>query len=332
MSYNQLEKADGIFKNCTCTFLVMSLNCLNGNRNIIKSISKIEKVIENGVIKMKIGFIGAGKVGFSLGKLFSENGVTLTGFHSRHEDTAKEAADFTNSLCFKSMKELIDASDAVFITTTDGAINSVYEQLKEMDITGKYIAHCSGSIAASEAFPNIEKYNAYCFSLHPLYPVSDKYMSYKGLRDAFFCLEGDKEPVEHFKKLLSGIGLKVRLIAPSDKIKYHAGCAIASNLVCALIGTSAKLLNECGFEKDEAIVALEPLIRANIDSILSNGVQKALTGPLERGDTKTITKHIKALSGNERDMYISVSRQLLTIARLKNPDRNYDEISRLLNE
>ena len=36
---------------------------------------------QKGVIDMRAGFIGAGKVGFSLGKYLKENGVEITGFH-----------------------------------------------------------------------------------------------------------------------------------------------------------------------------------------------------------------------------------------------------------
>lgn len=41
---------------------------------------------------MKIGFIGAGKVGFSLGKFFVQGGVPVTGYYSRRRDSAEEAA------------------------------------------------------------------------------------------------------------------------------------------------------------------------------------------------------------------------------------------------
>lgn len=33
---------------------------------------------------MKIGFIGAGKVGFSLGMFFVQGGISVTGYYSRH--------------------------------------------------------------------------------------------------------------------------------------------------------------------------------------------------------------------------------------------------------
>ena len=46
---------------------------------------------------MKTGFIGAGKVGFSLGKMFAESGLPLTGYYSRQREAAQEAAAFTRN-------------------------------------------------------------------------------------------------------------------------------------------------------------------------------------------------------------------------------------------
>ena len=46
------------------------------------------------VISIKIGFIGAGKVGFSLGKYLKVNKITVTGYYSRNEDSSKESFNF----------------------------------------------------------------------------------------------------------------------------------------------------------------------------------------------------------------------------------------------
>ena len=43
---------------------------------------------------MRIGFIGAGKVGVSLGKFFREGGLPVSGYYNRHREAAQAAADF----------------------------------------------------------------------------------------------------------------------------------------------------------------------------------------------------------------------------------------------
>ena len=52
---------------------------------------------------MKIGIIGAGKVGCSMGKYFVENGIPVAGFYSRHQESAEQAATFTKTEKFDSL-------------------------------------------------------------------------------------------------------------------------------------------------------------------------------------------------------------------------------------
>ena len=95
---------------------------------------------------MRAGFIGAGKVGFSLGKYLKENGVEITGYFSKSPESAKSAADFTNTKLYKSIENILSDSDTLFITVPDGQISKVWDYMKNLDIKNKNICHCSGSI------------------------------------------------------------------------------------------------------------------------------------------------------------------------------------------
>ena len=65
---------------------------------------------------MKIGFIGAGKVGTALGDYFHKKGLILSGYASRSLQSAKEAAQFTNSIFYSTYEALIADSDIIFLT------------------------------------------------------------------------------------------------------------------------------------------------------------------------------------------------------------------------
>ena len=123
---------------------------------------------------MKTGFIGAGKVGSTLGKYFSENGIELSGFYSRSISSARTAAEFTGSAAYSDINELVRDSDTIFITVPDGVISYIYDQLRALDISGKTLCHCSGSMTTKETFPDIEKAGAKGCSIHPLFPVSSR--------------------------------------------------------------------------------------------------------------------------------------------------------------
>ena len=281
---------------------------------------------------MRIGFIGAGKVGFSLGKYLSVNGMTLSGYFSRSRSSAEEAAGFTDSAVFDSPCELLAESDVIFITVPDGTISSVFSQLKGRGISGKTICHCSGAMTANEAFGELSSLGAYGCSIHPLFPVSSRYESYKELKDAFFCLEGDTEAVETWKELFTGFGNPVRVISGDTKKEYHAACAISSNLVCALAAESIGLMEKCGFSEEEALAALSPLAVANIKKVFSAGPVNALTGPVERCDISTVKKHLDCLpEGPGKEMYRAVSLRLTDTAAKKHPDTDYSEMRAVLS-
>lgn len=280
---------------------------------------------------LSVGFIGAGKVGFSLGKFFSEGNVRVTGYYSKHAESAKEAATFTGTKCFESLSEIVLNSDALFLTVPDGEISSVFQSIKDLNIAEKFICHTSGAMSSKEAFPDIESTNATGYSIHPLFPISSKYESYKELSDAFFCLEGDSLGIDIFKDMLENLSVRTRIINASDKPLYHGACVFASNLICGVIKQSIDMLNSCGFNNSEAISALEPLILSNINHIIDVGPVNALTGPIERNDITTINKHLDSLKNNDEKMlYKYLSLKTLECALIKNADKDYKELNNIL--
>ncbi len=280
---------------------------------------------------MKIGFIGAGKVGCSLGKYLAVNGMELSGYYSRSHGSARDAAEFTGSEAFSELSVLVQKSDAVFITVPDSSICSVYRSLTAFDLDRKLICHCSGALSAREAFPDIRKFNAEGYSVHPLFPVSSRFDSYDKLKNAFFCIEGDPAHIDLWRGIFENAGNRVKIISSGIKAKYHAACAVSSNLVCALIYESISLLNECGFSESEAAEAIRPLVISNIERIFEVGAVNALTGPVERNDTGTVQKHLDCLrSGTDSEMYRAVSKKLIELARQKHPDTDYSELRNIL--
>ncbi|MBP3380968.1 MAG: DUF2520 domain-containing protein [Ruminococcus sp.] len=280
---------------------------------------------------MKIGFIGAGKVGFSLGRYFAEKGMELSGYYSRDPESSKAAAEFTSSARYTEASGLIGDSDAIFLTVPDGEINRVYSEIKTAGIAGKQLCHCSGAMTAADAFPDISEYSARGLSIHPLFPVSSRYESYKQLGDAFFCIEGDEAVAAEWTEIFAGLGNRTRIISPESKKRYHAACAVSSNLVCGLVSMSLSLLRSCGFSDEEALCALKPLAESNIRNIFSQGLTDALTGAVERCDIRTVEEHIRCIDSEEdRQIYKALSLKLTELAEIKHPETDYSGMYRIL--
>lgn len=279
--------------------------------------------------EMRAGFIGAGKVGCSLGRLFREKGLPVVGYVSRHDDSADSAATLTASHHFATLAELVAESDILFLTVPDGSIAEVWKELQKCPLEGKIVCHCSGSLPAAI----LENAADICLggcSLHPLYAVSSREESWKGLSSAVFTLEGDSGAAEMLRCWLLPAELRIQPLKGIDKTRYHAAAVFASNLVVGLVQEAWNLLEQCGFDEDTARLALAPLLSGNMAKLVEQGAERALTGPMERNDMTTVARHLGVLKNEQREIYRLLSMSLLEIASRKHPERDMETMRELL--
>ena len=288
---------------------------------------------------MRIGFIGAGKVGFTFGKYITTKMVVsksehiqleVSGYYSAHSESAADAAEFTETVMYNSLEELCSNSEVIFLTVPDGQIGEVWRRLKDLDIRGKIICHASGAMT-SDIFSGITEAGAFGYSIHPMYAISSKYESYKEVDNSFFTVEGDDRYADRICSVIETLGNRCVKISGKDKVKYHSAAVFASNLVTGLLATSQELLRQCGFSEEEAQMAIMPLFLGNAENAAAKGSADSLTGPVERCDIETVKKHMAVLSGDELQAYTAVSRCLVPVAQKKHPDRDYEDLIQILD-
>ena len=284
---------------------------------------------------MKIGFVGAGRAGCSLGKYFvrkaAQADVTVTGYNSIVEEEARWAAEFTGSSVFERSEDVIAASDAIILSTPDGAIKKVWDTIDKKNLTGKMICHLSGSLS-SDVFSGIDTYGGYAISIHPMFAFSNKDSVYQQLDSVSFTLEGHPYAVNAWQQLLDALGNRSVVIDQAKKPKYHAAASILSNQVVAVLATGYELLEECGFSEKEARTFSAALVRDNVEHVIADGCVSALTGPIERGDVGTVKKHLQELNDTQKEMYRVCGSKLLELAGCKNPQTDYAALESVLKE
>ncbi len=278
---------------------------------------------------MKFGFVGAGKVGCSLGKYLVEHGNCVMGYYSKRENSAKEAAVFTGTKAFATMKELVECCEGIFLTVPDGELVSVYETLKLYIQRPICLIHCSG-LEESDIFYDIDRYHSFGYSIHPLLAINSKYESYQELSNAVFTIEGNKAHMDELKSIFYNAGNEIVQLSASDKKKYHAAAVFSSNLVLGLLKQSLELLTDCGFDDKQARKAIRPLMLGNVEHALEQGLEDALTGPIERNDVSTVIQHQQALSKTQRKIYDALSLELVEVAKKKHPGREYKALEDIL--
>jgi predicted short-subunit dehydrogenase-like oxidoreductase (DUF2520 family) len=246
---------------------------------------------------MKIGFIGAGKVGTSLGIFFKNNRLSLSGYFSRSKSSSQNAANLTKSRFFSDIPELIKASNLVLITTGDDQISSVVNQITQLScLTEKHtLIHTSGALS-TDLFDPIKTTGCGLCSLHPIMSFSDITTAAQNLSSTVFTLEGNEKGLADVKKILEITANPYFIINKEHKVLYHAAACILSNYLVTLMDAGFELLKATGIAEDQITKAFMPLITATLGNIENSGTVNALTGPLVRGDENTIAKHVEAIN------------------------------------
>ena len=284
---------------------------------------------------MKIGFIGAGRAGCGLGKYLTtkqdQADIRITGYYSLLADDARWASDFTDSMFFETIEDVIDSSDSIILSTPDGAIKDTWDTIPKDKIKGKIICHLSGSLS-SDVFSGIDSYGAYGISIHPMVAFSDKESVYEQLNEVSFTLEGHAYAVAKWQTLFEATGNAAITIKKEVKPLYHAAASVLSNQVIAVLDMGYDLLKRCGFSEDEARSFSRVLVKNNVANVIQNGTVSALTGPVERGDTETVKKHLDVLTESEKKLYQACGKRLVQISKLKNPDKDYSTLEKQMDE
>jgi predicted short-subunit dehydrogenase-like oxidoreductase (DUF2520 family) len=76
-------------------------------------------------------------------------------------------------------------------------------------------------------------------------------------------------------------------VAPEDRVAYHAAAAMASNFLVALEAAAERLAQTANVTREQ----LAPLVLATARQWAEIGPEKALTGPIVRGDEDVVAKH-----------------------------------------
>lgn len=254
---------------------------------------------------MRVGIIGCGRVGTSFGTMLSEK-LEVVFFSERMYD-ALYAADKAKSMIATDYTLLVEHCDVICVAVPDAEIEAVWNEIKAK-AKGKLVFHMSGALTAEEVFKGGEK----TASLHPVMAVPSPCCG-REMAEAVYTVEGSA--ASEVKEIFDF--LDIRDIDSEKKTLYHASCVFASNLVQAVMKISKDGFIECGFEEDEALGALKKLAEGNVRNIFFKGLERSLTGPVDRNDVETVKKHLEVLNGDEKEIYKLLSKKLLEIAEEK---------------
>ena len=264
---------------------------------------------------MKFGIIGAGIVGTALAVRLGEAGHECIGVHTRSLLSYERFRSYLN-IDHLSLDMLVPAADALFITTQDGMIRTVAENLSANILIkpGQVWIHCSGSLP-SDVLRVKENLPIHCLSLHPLQAFASVEQALAIILGTHFGIEGDKQELgERIVKDLGGIPHSV---LAAQKSLYHAGAVVASNYLVVLASLAVELFSEAGIQAEEALASLLPLMRGTLYNLEQVGLPQALTGPIARGDAQVVQGHLDHMPPNLVEIYQGLGLKALELGEQK---------------
>lgn len=270
----------------------------------------------------KIGIIGAGVVGTAIGTLLRQKGFSITGVASRSMASAEQAVRYIGEgAASTDLLSTAKQAGVVFITTPDGAIASVCEKIASHKgfSSGTTVIHCCGAHSA-ELISSARNCGARILSIHPLQTMADTDQAVANLPGSFFALDGDDEAIAVGKEIIEALGGTVMVIPSEGKMLYHAAAVTACNYFVALVFQALKMFEAVDIPPDKGFPALMPLIKGTVKNMDRVGIPKALTGPIERGDLKTIEGHLAAfdrMMPEGKKIYCDMGRLAADVAEAK---------------
>ena len=219
-----------------------------------------------------LAVIGRGRVGRSLARAATDAGLRVSLAGRRDALAACEEARIA-LLCVP------DASIA-------GACEAISAAVPPL----QYVGHTSGATDLA-ALGAASRRGARALSLHPLQTVPDGDATLTGAPCA--VSGSDAEAVRLAEELATRLGMRPFAVPDEHRATYHAAASIASNYLVAIEETAAELLERAGVEDARELLA--PLVMRTAANWAERG-NRALTGPIARGDEETVRRHTQALA------------------------------------
>ncbi len=284
---------------------------------------------------VKLGFIGAGTVGTALSVKLSKAGYPVVAVSSRSQTSARTLAQAIGGcLPVGSNQDVADAAELVFVTTPDDAVAPVVSQVRWHE--GQGVVHCSGADSTDILKP-ARKAGANVGCFHPLQTFADARRAMENIPGSTFALEAEEPLLTTLKGMATALDAYWIELKASDKVLYHASAVIACNYLVTLVKLATDLWQTFDIPRHQAIRALLPLMRGAIYNIDTVGIPQCLTGPIARGDTGTIKKHLDALRRTAPDL-LSTYRELglntipIALAKGRINQRQAEELSAILKQ
>lgn len=203
------------------------------------------------------------------------------------------------------------APDCVLFCVPDDALAEAGARwaaaLAEAGVRLRVALHTSGFHPA-EALAPLRGVGAAVGSWHPLVAVAEPRLG--AFRGIAVGIEGDPAAAGLGEEIARALGARPLRVRAGEKARYHAAAVFASNHLLACLAVALRELGS-SVEGEVALEDLLPLARSALDAAEEAGLAKGATGPLVRGDVRTVAGHLRSLDPGAASLYRALAAELL---------------------
>ena len=259
--------------------------------------------------RLRVGVVGAGKVGAVLGAALRRAGHDIVAVSAVSEASIERAETLLPGVPIRTVPEVVEAAELVLLAVPDDALADLAQGLSSTHAwqAGQIVAHTSGRHGAEVLAP-VRSHHAFPVAIHPAMTFTGTEMDLARLPDCCFGVTADERILPIASALVLDMGAEPVTIAEEDRVAYHCALAHGSNHLVTLTAQAMEILDAAGVEEPAHV--LRPLLSAALDNALRLR-DAALTGPVARGDVGTVRTHLDVLQERVPDV-VTTYRALAT--------------------
>jgi predicted short-subunit dehydrogenase-like oxidoreductase (DUF2520 family) len=260
--------------------------------------------------RLAVGVVGVGRVGGVLGAALIRAGHTVVSASGVSAASRERAARMLPGVALRPSDEVVAAADLVLLCVPDDALPGLISGLADTGAwrPGQFVAHTAGAHGLGVLDP-ATRAGSLPLALHPVMTFTGGDEDLDRLAGVSFGVTAPValEPVA--ATLVLEMGGDPVWIGEQARSLYHAALTVGANHLVTLVNDAADLLRQAGVERPAEMLA--PLLGAALDNALRYG-DRALTGPVSRGDVGTVEGHLDTLGREAPDTvaaYLALARR-----------------------
>jgi predicted short-subunit dehydrogenase-like oxidoreductase (DUF2520 family) len=257
----------------------------------------------NRPARLAVGVVSAGRVGAVLGAALARAGHTVVAASGVSADSVRRAEELLPGVPLLPPDEVVARADLVLLALPDDALPGMVRGLVAAGAfrPGQIVVHTCGAHGTAVLAPAVE-HGALPLALHPVMTFTGRAEDLERIATCCFgvtAADADETSWSVGEALVVEMGAEPVRVPEAARPLYHTALAHGANHLVTLVAEAADLLRRAGVDSPERM--LGPLLSAALDNALRHG-DRALTGPVARGDAGTVRAHLRVLAEHAPDM------------------------------